>query len=149
MAEHPTIPHNALVLVGDGRRALFMRNVGQLMHVKLEVVRLLEHGTPRNQDIVSDRPGRTVLASGPGRSAYEQTDWHHLEEERFVHVLAQAISRASVAEPDLKVVVVMPPKALGTFREGIDAAARKHLWAEIRKDLAGLAPHEIERHLQP
>jgi protein required for attachment to host cells len=45
-------------------------------------------------------------------------------------------------------VVVMPPKALGNFRDGISATVRKHVVAEIHKDLAGLAPRDIERHFQ-
>ena len=148
MAEPALIAHNALVLVGDGRRALFMRNVGQPLRVKLEVVRLLEHDTPRNQDLVSDRPGRAVAGRGPGHSSLEEPDWHHLEESRFVHSLAEAISRATLAEPDLQIVVVMPPKALGEFREGISAKVRKHIVAEIHKELAGLPLPDIERHLQ-
>jgi protein required for attachment to host cells len=65
-----------------------------------------------------------------------------------VHAVAQAISRAALTEPTLQVVAVMPPKALGTFREGLSAAVRKHVVAEIHKDLAGFAPRDIERHLQ-
>jgi protein required for attachment to host cells len=147
--DYPEIPHNALVLVGDGRIALFLRNVGQPLSVKLELVRLLQHETLRNQDIASDRPGRVV--SGPGghiKSGVEDTDWHHLEESRFVHTVADAISRAALGEPGLKVVVVLPPKALGSFREAISPAVRRHVVAEIPKDLAGHPVRDIERHLQ-
>ena len=63
-------------------------------------------------------------------------------------MVAEAISRAALAEPSLQIVVVMPPKALGNFRDGISASVRKHVVAEIHKDLAGLAPRDIERHLQ-
>jgi protein required for attachment to host cells len=148
MSEQAFIPHNAVVLVGDGQRAMFLRNVGQPKRVKLEVVKLLEHPAARNQDLVSDRPGRAVAGTGPGHSAFAQTDWHHLEESRFVHSVAGAIARAAAAEPGLEVVVVMPPKALGEFRDGLDAGVRRHVIAEIHKDLAGLKVSEIERHLQ-
>jgi protein required for attachment to host cells len=147
--EYPEIPHNALVLVGDGRSALFLRNVGQPAHVKLEMERLLQHETPRNQDIASDRPGRVV--SGPGghiKSGVEETDWHHLEESRFVHTVADAISRAALGEPNLHLVVVLPPKALGSFREAIGPSIRRRVVAEIPKDLAGHPVRDIERHLQ-
>ncbi len=142
------IPHNALILVGDGRAALFLRNAGQPLHVKLELVRLLQHDTPPNRDLAADRPGRT---HGPGhhiKSATEETDWHHLEEKRFVHTVAEAISRAALAEPTLELVVVMPPKALGSFREAIGEPVRRHIVAEIPKDLAGHPVRDIERHLQ-
>lgn len=149
MTEQPPIPHNALVLVGDGRSALFMRNVGQPTRIKLEVVQLLRHETPPNRDIAADRPGRVV--SGPGghiKSAVEDTDWHHLEEARFVHTVADAISRTATAEPDLSVVVVMPPKALGNFREAVSPSVQRHIVAEIHKDLTSYGVREIERHLQ-
>jgi protein required for attachment to host cells len=147
--QYPEIPHNALVLVGDGRIALFLRNVGQPMRVKLEQVRLLQHETLRNQDLAADRPGRVV--SGPGghiKSGVEETDWHHLEESRFVHTVAEAISHAALGEPSLEVVVVLPPKALGIFREALSPAVRRHIVAEVPKDLAGHPVRDIERHLQ-
>jgi protein required for attachment to host cells len=147
--QYPEIPHNALVLVGDGRVALFLRNVGQPLRVKLEQVRVLQHETLRNQDLAADRPGRVV--SGPGghiKSGVEETDWHHLEESRFVHTVAEAISHAALGEPSLEVVVVLPPKALGSFREALSPAVRRHIVAEITKDLAGHPVRDIERHLQ-
>jgi protein required for attachment to host cells len=78
----------------------------------------------------------------------EEPDWHHLEESRFVHTVAQAITRIALTEPELQVVVVMPPKALGDFRAGLSAAAKKHVVAEIHKDLAGFSARDIEQHLQ-
>jgi protein required for attachment to host cells len=150
VSEQPLIPHNALVLVGDGRSAIFMRNVGQPLRVKLEVVQLLQHDTPPNRDLAADRPGRVV--SGPGghiKSAVDDTDWHQLEEARFVQTVADAIARAATAEPHLSVVVVMPPKALGNFREALSQTVRRHIVAEIPKDLTQYAARDIERHLQP
>jgi protein required for attachment to host cells len=147
--EHPPIPHNALVLVGDGRRAIFLRNVGRPRRVKLEMEQLLQHETPPNRELAADRPGR--VASGPGgylKSALEETDWHHLEETRFVHAVADAIARAASAEPNLSVVVVMPPKALGDFRDAIRHPVRRHIVAEIPKDLTRYGVRDIERHLK-
>jgi protein required for attachment to host cells len=148
MSEQVSIPHNALILVGDGQRALFLRNRGRRLRIKLEAVKILEHPVLRNQDLVSDRPGRTVAGPGPGHSALAETDWHHLEESRFVHSLAEAVSRAVLGEPSLEIVVVMPPKALGDFRDGLGASVRRHIVAELHKDLAGLSLRDIERYLQ-
>jgi protein required for attachment to host cells len=148
MAEQTDIAHNALVLVGDGRRALFLRNVGYPRRIKLELVRLLEHDTRRNQDIAADRPGRVMGGKGPAHNTLAETDWHHLEESRFVHSVAGAIARSALEDSSLQVVIVMPPKSLGYFRGGLDANVRKHIAAEIRKDLAGLPASDIEHHLQ-
>jgi hypothetical protein len=47
----PAIPHDALIFVGDGRKALFLRNDGD----------------------------EKFPAGAHRRSSVDQTDWHHLE----------------------------------------------------------------------
>jgi protein required for attachment to host cells len=147
MREQPEIPHNTLVLVGDGRKALFLRNLGAQVHIKLEVERLLKHDAPATRDLGTDRPGR---ATGPGeaRSAMEQTDWHQLEEDRFVATIAEALARAAAADPDLQIAIVLPPKALGHLRAGMSPSVQKHVIAEIPKDLTHHPVKEIARHLK-
>jgi protein required for attachment to host cells len=128
---------------------MFLRNVGRPLRVKLEMEQLLQHETPPNRDLAADRPGRVV--SGPGgsiRSAVDDTDWHYLEEARFVHTVADAIARVAIAEPNLSVVVVMPPKALGNFRDAVRHPVRRHIVAEIAKDLTRYGVRDIERHLK-
>ncbi len=52
------VPAGALVLVGDGRKALFLRNKGAPTHVELIVERVLQHADARTRDQGTDRPGR-------------------------------------------------------------------------------------------
>jgi protein required for attachment to host cells len=54
----------------------------------------------------------------------------------------------ALTEPTLQVAVVMPPKALGNFREAIGESVRRRIVAEIPKDLTGHPVRDIERHLQ-
>jgi len=56
--EHLHIPTGALVLVGDGRKALFLRNGGTATHVQLTTERVLEQDNPPTRLQGSDRPGR-------------------------------------------------------------------------------------------
>ncbi|MDB6084809.1 MAG: Host attachment protein, partial [Gammaproteobacteria bacterium] len=135
----------ALLVVGDGRKARFFRNTGSLLHPKLTVERSFEHESLPTRDLGTDRPGRAVAEPGGPRSAIEQTDWHQLEEDRFVHSVAESLSRAVTAYPSIRVVVVMPPKALGNFREALNAQVRKSVVAEIPQDLTGHPVAEIER----
>jgi protein required for attachment to host cells len=145
--EMQRIPHNALVLVGDGRRALFLRNVGTAVKPKLALQQLLHHETAPTRDIGTDRPGRAVPGPGLAKSAMEETDWHRLEENRFVHSVLEALSREALNEPGIHIVVVMPPKALGEFRAGMDKTLRKRIMAEIPQDLTTRPIDEIEKHL--
>jgi protein required for attachment to host cells len=148
MHEQAEIPHNTLVLVGDGRKALFLRNSGAQMDIKLEVERRLLHPAPPTHEMGTDRPGRTVSGPGNVRSAMEQTDWHQIEEDHFVDTIAGVLARAAADDPDLKIAIVLPPKALGHLRAGMSAALQKHVIAEIPKDLTRHPLPDIARHLR-
>jgi protein required for attachment to host cells len=148
MHEQAEIPYNALVLVGDGRKALFLRNIGTQMNIKLEVEHRLLHAAPPTREMGTDRPGRTVSGPGDVRSAMEQTDWHQMEEDRFVDTIAGVLARAAAADPDLQIAIVLPPKALGHLRAGMSAAVQKHVITEIPKDLTRHPIPDIARHLR-
>jgi protein required for attachment to host cells len=143
--DQPQLPRNALVLVGDGGKAAFLRNVGTPLHPKFKAERLLQHEIPPTRDMGTDRPGRVVAEPGGTRSAVEQTDWHQLEEDRFVRSIAEALSRIVAAEPRTQIVVVLPPKALGNMRAGMDPALRKHVLFELAQDLTGRPIDELEK----
>src|SRR5258708_40252693 len=52
------IPHNSLVLVGDGQKALFLRNRGSALDVDLVVEQILEQDNPATREQGTDRPGQ-------------------------------------------------------------------------------------------
>ena len=96
------IPHNALVFVGDGRKALFLRNHGDAKFPNLRTEKVFEEENPSTHEQGSDRPGRVSEAALAGRrSAVEPTDWHDIEEHRFARKVAAAMEqmvRASKVE---------------------------------------------------
>ena len=61
-----SIPRDAFVFVGDGRKALFLRNDGddKFPHLKTERVMFGENPPTRAQG--TDEPGRTFSSSSPG-----------------------------------------------------------------------------------
>jgi len=147
MTETP-IPHNSIVVVGDGRKALFLRNDGSPLHPKLSVVRLLEHEAPPTRELGSDRPGRLGNPAGSGgRSAIEQTDWHQLEESRFAQTVTQTLARAASANPALQIVLVAPPKTLGELRSLAHKSLQTHIVGEITRDLTSHPIAHIEEIL--
>src|SRR3954467_5095284 len=131
MATEPTnyVPHNALVLVGDGQKALFLRNRGNAQRPRLVVERILEHDNPPTREQGTDRPGRSNASVGVARSAMEETDWHHLAEERFAGELAEALHRHSHINPFEKLVVIAPPKILGNLRKAFHADVAERIAA--------------------
>ena len=53
------IPHDAIVFVGDGRKALFLRNAGDEKFPNLKTKEVYEQDDPKTQEIGTDAPGRS------------------------------------------------------------------------------------------
>jgi protein required for attachment to host cells len=141
------IPHDAYVFVGDGRKALFLRNEGDATFLNLKAERVFTDSNPSTHEQGTDRPGRSHSSVGPGRSSVTQTDWHDLEEHKFVHEVAEALERV-VRERDVKaLVVVAPPRALADLRKAFHADVKSRIVAEIDKDLTKHPIDDIEKHL--
>ncbi|MES2751967.1 MAG: host attachment family protein, partial [Pseudomonadota bacterium] len=85
------IPHNAYVLVGDGRKALFLRNEGSEISPRLKTEQVFLNDNPPTRKQGSDQPGRSFQSVGSHRSAVEQTDWHEIEERRFARTIADTL----------------------------------------------------------
>ena len=147
MATEPAnfVPHNALVLVGDGQKALFLRNKGTAHQVKLVVEQVLERDNPPTREQGTDRPGRSNASVGVARSAMEETDWHNIAEERFAGELADALYRHAHANLFERLVIIAPPKILGNLRKALHAEVADRVAAEIPKELTSHPVAEIER----
>jgi protein required for attachment to host cells len=141
------VPKDALVLVGDGQRALFMRNTGTSSHIKLEIENILEHDNPASHEQGTDRPGRAFASVGTARSALEETDWHQLGEDRFATHIAETLYALAHANRFAALVVVAPPKALGILRKEFHKEVTERITGEIPKDLASHYIREIEKAL--
>jgi len=142
------IPHDALVLVGDGRKALFLRNAGDAKFLNLVPERVFLDDNPATHEQGSDRPGRAFKRAGTNRrSSMETTDWHELEEHRFARHVAEALERHVRARNVKAVVVVAPPRTLAELRHAFHADVKSRILAELDKDLTKQSVAEIERHL--
>src|SRR5208282_4592466 len=79
-----SVPHDGFVFVGDGRKALFLRNEGDEKFANFVTVDVMAEENPLSHDQGSDRPGRAFpSAHSSSRSAVESTDYHEIEETRF------------------------------------------------------------------
>lgn len=137
------IPHNSLVLVGDGQKALFLRNKGNPLNVDLAVERILEQDNPATREQGTDRPGRSIASLGVPRSAMEQADWHYIAKERFASELARALYRHTHANPLERLVIIAPPKILGSLRKAFHTEVLARIVAEIPKELTSHPVSEI------
>ncbi len=53
-----SIPHNGYVFVGDGRKALVLRNEGDAKYLNLKTERVFTDNNPPTHEQGTDRPGR-------------------------------------------------------------------------------------------
>ena len=143
------VPHNTFVVVADGKKMLFFRNEGDSEFPKLEVERKREQENPPDRDQKTSEAGRTFDASGgAGRSAYEEVDYHQLEEDRFAAETAEMLRKRALRNEFESLIIVAPPRTLGELRKHYHKEVEKRLAAEVPKDLTNLPVDEIERILQ-
>lgn len=142
------IPHHALVFVGDGRKALFLRNDGDAKLPNLRVEKVFENENPSTHEQGSDRPGRMSQGAVVGRkAALEPTDWHDLGEHRFTRTVAVAMEQIVRTSNATALIVVAPPETLAELRDAMHPTVKARIIAEINKDLTKHSVEEIERHL--
>lgn len=143
-----SIPHNALVFVGDGTKALFLRNKGDEKFPNLIVERVLADKNPPTRDQGTDRPGRAFKRAATNRRAsVETTDWHEVEKERFAAHVASTLEQLAKAEETKGIIVVAPPRTLAELRHAFHKDLEKRIIAEVDKDLTKHPVWEIEQHL--
>ena len=148
MTEHIRLPHQAWVLIGDGRKALVMRNEGDETFPNLQTTTVFkDQANPATAKLGSDRPGRSIEHLSGRRSRMEQTDWHEIAEHRFAHGVASALCASDNAGDISALVVVAPPKTLAELRSAFSDSLRGKIIAEVNKDLTKHPVHEIERLL--
>lgn len=161
------LAHNAVVLVADGRKMLFLRNEGDGAHPNLKVEHAEEQNNPADRDQKTDAAGGASstqsgagapnVAQGggnhaggqgaqfaPSRGSFEETDFHQLEEDRFAAHAADLLKKRALARKFEHLVVIAPPKTLGEMRKHYHKEVSDRLIGELAKDLTGHPVDQIE-----
>lgn len=142
------IAHDTWILVGDGRKALMLRNAGTPQAPSLEVLDVFNDGAnPPTREQGTDRPGRSLQTGRARRSAMDQTDWHEMAEEKFAARVAAKLNESAQQNRFEKLILVAPPNTLAALRKNIGASAGGRVVAEIDKDLTKHPLPEIARLL--
>lgn len=91
-------------------------------------------------------PAAVIPASVPA-AAPSTTDWHHLEQHKFVRAVSAALEKL-VREQDVKALIIAaPPRTLADLRHDLHDDVKARLIAEVGKDLTKQPLYEIEKHL--
>ena len=141
------LPHNALVLVADGRKVLFFRNHGDENQIDLRTEAHDQREDRKDPDIKTDAPGAVKQSAGYGRSTYEETDFHQQEEDRWIKDAAEDL-KARVLRNDFEALaIVAPPKALGVLKKCLHKEVERRIVCTINKEMSGRPIPEIEAML--
>ena len=145
----PVIPHDAFVFVGDGRKALFLRNAGDEKFANFVTERVfVDEENPPTHEQGTDRPGRGFASAGTTRrSAMETTDWHEIEEHRFVQRASEALERLVRERAAPALIIAAPPRTLADLRNALPPEVKARIVIEINKDFTKHPVWEIERHI--
>lgn len=138
------IPHNAAVLVADGRKMLFLRNEGDEAYPNLVVEHAEAQSNPKDGDQKSDAPGLSYSSAGSGRSTMDETDFHQLGEDRFASDAAELLKRRALAHEFESLIIVAPPRTLGELRKHYHSEVSSRITGELDKDLTNHPIPEIE-----
>ena len=138
------IATDTLVLVTDGRKMLFLRNEGDTEHMNLQVETKRRRDDSTDRDLGTDEPGSVFQSGSPGRSSYEETDFHQLEEDRWVHEAADLVNSRALKNDFEKLVIIAPPKALGELRPKLHKETEKRCILQIDKEMTNQPLKEIE-----
>ncbi|MFC3785889.1 protein required for attachment to host cells [Sphingopyxis italica] len=113
-----TLPNNALILVADGRKALFLRNQGDEQRIDLRTASHSERDDRKDSDIKSDASGQSPAPAGTGLpgGTMGEPDFHQQEEDRFARDLAEKINAMALAGQFDALVVVAPARTMGELR---------------------------------
>lgn len=136
------IAHDALVVVADGRKSLFLRNEGDAEYPNLIVESHREHEDRPDREIKADAPTVAVSSVGGGRNTVEDTDYHQQAEDRFAEEAAALLGRKVQGGGFEELIIVAPPRTLGELRRHYTQEVSSRIVAEIDKDLVN---HPVDR----
>lgn len=138
------LPHNALVLVADGRKMLFFRNHGDGNQIDLRTEAHDARRDRKDREIKTDAPGTVKQSAGYGRSTYEEPDFQQQEEDRWIKDAADEL-KARVLRNDFDALaIVAPPKALGILKKCLHKEVQRRIVCTVNKEMSGRPIPDIE-----
>jgi protein required for attachment to host cells len=138
------LPHNALVLVADGTKHLFLRNHGDENQIDLRTEAHEAREDRKDRELKTDGPGSTKQSFGFGRPAYEETDFHQLEEDRWIKEAAEELKKRALRNDFEALAIVAPPKALGFLKKCLHKEVEKRIVCTVNKEMSGRPIPDIE-----
>ena len=138
------IPNQALILVADGRKMLFLRNHGGAARLDLRTEAHDERADAKDSDMKTDAPGVGLQSFGYGRPAMDETDFHQQAEDQWARDAADLLNRRALAGDFDALAIVAPPKTLGELRKHFHKEVEKRIVAIFNKEMTDRPLADIE-----
>ena len=137
------------IIVADGSRARVLANDGPGKGLRPALAGEFHHDLPPTRALGTEKPGRTAPSVGTNRSAIEpHVDWHEFEKEKFSQEMAGLLNDAAEKKSFHDLIIVAPPRTLGTLRQALSPKTSDQIRAEIAKDLTQVPLQEMPDHLK-
>jgi len=141
------LPNQALVLVADGRKMLFLRNHGDQNQLDLRTESHDKRGDRKDSEIKSDAPGTQGQRFGSGRPAMDETDFHQQEEDRWAKDAADELKRRALENDFEALAIIAPPKTLGVLRKQLHKEVERRIVLTLNKEMTDRPIPDIEELL--
>ena len=141
------LPHDALVLVADGRKMLFFRNHGDENQIDLRTEAHEARSDRKDREIKTDAPGTAKQSAGYGRSTYEETDFQQQEEDRWIKDAAEELKKRALRNDFDALAIIAPPKALGVLKKCLHKEVEKRVVLTLNKEMTDRPIPDIEELL--
>ena len=143
------LPHNALVLVADGTKALFLRNHGDQNQIDLRTEAHDKREDRKDRELKTDAPGTAAVRYASGgaetfRPAMSETDFHQQEEDRWVKDAANKLKDRALRNDFDALAIVAPPKALGVLRKELHKEVERRVVVTLNKEMTDRPIADIE-----
>jgi protein required for attachment to host cells len=140
------LAHNTLILVADGRKALFLRNKGDAQQPDIRVTADRERQDRKDSDIKTGPAGQSPAPAGTGLAGgtMQEPDFHQQEEDRFAKSLAEEINEMALASKFDSLVVVAPARTMGILRPLWHKETVSRIVGEHLKEMVGRPVADIE-----
>jgi len=138
------LPHNALVLVADGRKILFFRNQGDENQIDLRMEAHDARDDRKDREIKTDAPGTTRQSVGFGRSTYDEPDFQQQEADRWIKDAADELKTRVLRNDFDALAIIAPPKSLGVLKKALHKEVERRVVCTVNKEMSGRPIPDIE-----
>jgi protein required for attachment to host cells len=141
------LPNQALVLVADGRKVLFLRNHGDQNQLDLRTESHDQREDLKDSEIKTDAPGLSGQSYGRGKPALDEADFHQQEEDRWAKDAAAELNKRALRGDFEALAIIAPPKTLGVLRKELHKEAERRIVVTLNKEMTDRPIPDIEELL--